>query len=377
MSQQPIRILRVVTQMNRAGIESRLMELYREVDRSVVQFDFYTLRETPGQFDEEILSLGGKIYYNPPLSVSRFYDIPKRFETFFRAHPEYQIVHAHMNQWCGLILKGAKAAGVPVRIAQAHTSLNKLSLQCMVKNILKQPVNRYATDRIAVSDYAGKWLYGKKKVKQGEVLFWKNGIETERYVFSEEIRAMTRKELGLADEFTLMHVGNLRPEKNHEFLFRVFAEVLKEKPNSRLVLVGKDMSDGRLLQLAEEMQIAAKTMFLGSRKDVAQLLQAGDVFVFPSFYEGFPTAVLEAQATGLPCVISDTITREIAVTPLVEFRSIQTKPSEWARCVLAKEDTNRINVSDMIVRAGHSLSDSVERVQKFYLSKMEEISRGE
>jgi len=373
MEKTPIRVLMVVGQMNRAGIESRLMDLYRRVDHEKVQFDFYTLHKEKGQFDDEILALGGKIYYTDPLSVKKLCAIPKRFERFCRSHPEYKIIHAHMNQWCGLILKGAKRAGVPIRIAHARTSLEKTNIKNIVKNLVKIPTNRYANYKLAVSDKAGEWLYGKKAVSRGEVLYWKNSIQVEDFAYSPELRAKKREELSLGDSFTLLHVGNLRREKNHPYLFRVFAEVLKQHSNSKLVLVGRDQSEGQLPKLAQDLGIYENILFLGSRSDVAELLQVGDVFVFPSFYEGFPTSVLEAQAAGLPCVISDRITKEVMVTPLVEMRSIDENPFVWAEHVLKKRETTRLQTGDLIVKAGHSLSDFVVNTQTFYLSEVKRM----
>ena len=372
MVQHPIRILMVVTQMNRAGIENLLMNLYRHIDREKIQFDFYTVRMEKGEYDDEIFALGGKVYYNPPFSVQKLYEIPKRIKRFCEAHPEYQIVHAHMNQWCGLILKGAKEAKVPVRVAHAHTSLVKGSLKNFAKNIIKLQTNRYANRKLAISNNSGVWLYGARAVARGEVSIWKNTVQPEKFTFSQTIRQEKREELGLSNEFALIHIGNLRPEKNHPYLFRVFAEILKNREDSRLILVGNEPQDCGLRALAKKLGILEKILFLGSRADVAQLLQAGDVLAFPSFYEGFPTAILEAQAAGIPCVISDTITNEVCVTPLVEMRSIREKPCVWADAILSKK-LERIDYTDAIVQAGYSLPDFVKTAQEFYLSEMERI----
>ena len=357
---EPIRVLQIVTQMNRGGIECLLMDLYRNLDRSRVQFDFYTCREEPGLFDAEIESLGGHIYYNPPLSL---HGVDKRFATFFRAHPEYRIVHAQMNQWCGWILKGAKQAGVPVRIAHAHTALAGRSLKNMVKNWVKRSVNCTATHRFAVSKKAGAWLYGA----DNEFHVWPNPIDCEKFRFSPERRDQMRGILGLGDALTLIHVGNLRPEKNHPFLLDVFAEVRKRRPDTKLLSIGADYSNGTILRMAEEKGMLSGVQFLGLRSDVPELLQAGDVFVFPSRYEGFPGAVLEAQAAGLPCLISDTITDEVAITPLVVQFSITTAPSVWAEKVLTLCHTKREDTSKMIATAGFSLQQVTRDWEAFYM----------
>ncbi len=374
MEHTPIRVLMVVGQMNRAGIENLLMELYREIDRTKVQFDFYTFHREAGQFDEEIRSLGGRVYYNDAISVKNILTLPKRIEAFCRANPEYKIIHAHMNQWCGLILKGAKAAGVPLRISHSHTSVVARSWKNRLKDLVKLPTNSHANYKIAVSDKAGKWLYGEKAVARGEVHFWKNTIRHEAFAFSEELRAEKRAELGLGDSFALIHVGNLRYPKNHPYLLRVFAEVLKLHPNSKLLCIGNDEGGGEIKQLAKDIGIFEQILFLGSRADVPELLQAGDVFVFPSFYEGFPCSVLEAQAAGLPCVVSDRITKEILVTPLVEMRSIDEEPSAWAKRVLERREECRVQTGEMIAQAGYSLTDFVLQTQEFYLSEMKRIN---
>jgi len=310
----PIRVLQIVTQMNRAGLESRLMDIYRNIDRSRIQFDFFTCRKEMGSFDDEIKTMGGKVYYNNPLDLRGIHWISSRFKSFLLDHSEYKIVHCHLNQWCGLVLKGAKQANVPVRIAHSRTSLQKFSANNLIKNLVKFSTNRYATHYFAVSRKAGEWLFGKRMVDLGIVEIWPNAIDCKKFIYNPQKRKKMRETLGLSNDFVLIHVGNLRPEKNHAFLFQIFKRVLDEQPSAKLILVGRDMMGGKLQSLAREIGIDHSVQFLGSRSDVPDLLQAGDVFVFPSLYEGFPGAVLEAQAAGLPCVISDTITDEVCIT---------------------------------------------------------------
>ena len=364
---EPIRVLCVVTQMNRAGMENRLIDIYRNIDHNRIQFDFYTFRLDAGQYDNEILSMGGKIYYNAPISIKQVYSISGRFAAFFRLHHEYRIVHAHMNQWCGLILKGAEMACVPVRIAHSRTALQTKTLKNAIKNLIKLPTNRYATHYFAVSKYAGHWLYGSKAMKQGRVEVWPNAIDSVKFQYNEDVRAEVRNELKLDDSFTIMHVGNLRPEKNHSFLLNVCAKLINEESNSKLVLVGKDESGGTYTKLAAKLGISDKVLFLGSRNDIPRLLQAGDVFVFPSLYEGLPGAVMEAQAAGLPCIVSDTITKEICITPLVEQLPLSISAEKWAVRVLARRNEERENTRQYFEKDGFDIHSLVERLTEFYV----------
>ena len=365
---QPVRVLQVVTQMNRAGMENRLMDIYRHINREKVQFDFYTCRRTPGIFDEEIISLGGRIFYNDSLSMKNIASIPNQFSTFLRKHYEYGIVHCHLNQWCGLVLAGAKKANVPVRIAHSRTSLEKSSLKNSVKNLIKLPVNYTATHRFAVSEKAGQWLFGRKAVSSGSVQIWPNAIDCEKFRFNPVVRDQVRKELCIENMFTLIHVGNLRPEKNHIFLLDVFLEVKSELPNSQLMLIGADYLNGAIQHEAKKLGIYEDILFLGSRSDIHKLLQAGDVFVFPSFYEGFPGAVLEAQAAGLPCLLSDIITHEVKVLKSTIYLSLKEPPLRWAQAAISTMSGDRYTAYKKIIVARYDIYTVSKSYAEFYLN---------
>ncbi len=361
---EPIRVLQVVTKMDRGGLESRLMEVYRNMDRTRVQFDFYTCRKDKGVFDDEITALGGKIYYEAPLSAARFWEIPRRFKAFLTAHPEYKIIHAQMNHWCGLILKGAKQAGVGVRIAHSMTALSTVNAKNIVKNIIKLPTNKYATHKWAVSHKAGAWLFGRRADERGEVTVWPNSVDCMKFRCDPAVRAEVRAELGLGDSHTLIHVGNMRPVKNHKFIVDIFAEYAKEH-DSRLVLVGEDRMDGEVRRHAEALGVADKISFLGARGDIPRLLQAGDVFVFPSLYEGFPGSVLEAEAAGLPCLISDTVTDEVCLTPeAVRLPLGDTAP--WVAKIEEMRAVPRYDTYALLAEKGYDISTLVPRMCEFY-----------
>ena len=365
-----LRVLQVVTQMNRGGMENRLMDIYRNLDRERIQFDFYTLRREPGQFDEEILSLGGRVYYNDPFSTARVFSIPQRFEAFFREHPEYSVCHAHMNQWCAPILEGARRAGVAVRVAHARTALAGHSVSICVKNLIRNLYAESPTHRFAVSEKAALWLYGKRRVSRRLCEVWPNAIEAEKFLFDAEKRATLRKSLGLADEFVVLHVGNLRRVKNHDFLFAVFAEILKEEPSSHLLLAGGGEREAELKELAKTLGIFERVHFLGSRSDVPELLSCADAFVFPSFYEGLPGAVLEAQAASLPCFISDTIAPEVQLSEDVKMLSIGEEPRVWASAVLSTRAhaRGRACARTLFCETGYDVASLAARLTEFYLA---------
>lgn len=367
---KPIRVLQVVTQMNRAGMESRLMDIYRKVDRQKVQFDFYTCRSDKGQFDEEIVEMGGTVFYSEPLSIKNIFTIKERFNRFLLEHKEYKIVHCHLNQWTGLVLQGAMKAGVPVRIAHSRTALEKNGIKNIVKDIIKKTVNTSATHKFAVSKKAGVWLFGEKSVLNGEVCIVPNSIDAKKFKFDFSIRARVRDNLNVNDNLVLIHVGNIRPEKNHKFLLDIFLKIKEEKKNIKLILVGADNMNGEIQRYISKSEFSNDVIFMGSRSDINELLQAGDVFVFPSFYEGFPGAVLEAQASGLPVVMSDTITSEVMLLDSTSKLSLNQPLKVWMNKILEKKLIDRPEAFKKIIENGYDINRTSNDLMNFYLNQV-------
>lgn len=354
-------------------MESRIMDLYRHLDHNFFQYDFYVESGQPGMFDEEVHSLGGRVHKS---TGNNRHNIPdfKAFRRFLLIHPEYRIVYAY-NQWAGWYLKEAKKCGVPYRIANSRTSIEINNMKNLIKKLTKLNVNKYATQRFAVSKKAAKWLFGEKAVKAGLVKVWPNAIDTEKFKFSEDVRREVRKELGLGNCFTVLHVGNIRYEKNHPFLLRVFAELKKSHVNAKLVLVG----GGDIESLKSQMQkldIANDVKYLGVRRDIPRVLQAGDVFIFPSFYEGFPGAVLEAEASGLNCIVSDSITDEIMLTNHIRMMPLAEGPSKWANVVNEFKSFEKSEAWLQIKRTGYDIEDLVKSMEEFFALLFEEEDHG-
>lgn len=360
---EPIRILHVTNGLNRGGMESRIMDIYRFLDKNRYQYDFYLESGVPGAFDEEVRKLGGRVYYQPR---AKFVNIPYfgEFRKFLRQHSEFAIIYAY-NQWAGWYLKEAEKYGIPYRIAYSRTSLQKKSEKNYIKNIVKYNVHDYSTHQYAVSKLAGKWLFGNEAVKNGTVVIWPNAINTSSFAFNEETRKEVRRELGLTDEFTVIHVGNIRPEKNHPFLIDIFSEIKKRKPCSQLFLVGGGDYEN-IHKKVDSLSLGNSVHHLGSRSDVSRLLQAGDVFVFPSFYEGFPGAVLEAEASGLGCIVSDTVTDEVILTDHIKQLSISVGASAWAESAISFPTIDRCNSWKKIRDRGYDIHELVIGTMKEY-----------
>ena len=360
MNHKPKRILQVVTYMGRGGIETMLMNYYRHIDRSKVQFDFLVHRDFAGDFDEEILSLGGKIYrVRPmnPLNPGYWHDLL----SFFCTHP-YEIVHCHLNFKSGVVLAAAKLAGVPIRIAHAHTASMEKDWTQIPRKIMRTLIAPNATAMLACSQNAGEAIFGKHPF-----CFFFNAMDGAAFRYQETVRSEKRLELSLADTFTVMHVGRFGAEKNHRFLLDVFARLREVEPNAKLVLIGDGTLRKEVEETAKRMFTKDAVRFLGVRTDISELLQAADVFAFPSIFEGLPVTMIEAQAAGLPCVMSDTVTDECIVTDLVTALPID-DPKAWAEEILKKRGTPRTDRLEEIRAAGYDITAAAEKLTRFYLN---------
>jgi glycosyltransferase involved in cell wall biosynthesis len=301
----PLRILHVVVNMNRGGAETLIMNMYRHINRNKVQFDFLTCKE--GVFDKEIIKMGGTIHRIPYISDVGHFKYQKVLEKFFLEH-HYKIVHSHMDKMSGFVLLAARKAGIPIRISHSHNTSSEGGVAARAyKWYAGQFILSNATNLFACSNEAAQWLF-QKKSNSTKIL--KNGIESKKFVFSRKLRKQVRNELELADDsFVLGHVGRFNHQKNHSFLIDLFYQYSKINPQAILLLVG----DGTLKQEIErkvaDLYLTEKVILLGVREDINRILQAFDVFVFPSLHEGLPVSLIEAQAAGLPCVISDVISQ--------------------------------------------------------------------
>ena len=360
----PIRILHIVTYMGRGGLETMLMNYYRNIDRERIQFDFLTHRSFEADYDKEIESLGGKIYHLPKLNpFSKKY--LKKLDTFFREHPEYKIVHSHLDCMSGIPLKIAKKNGVPVRIAHAHSTSQEKNLKYFLKLLYKRMIPRYATKLLACSEAAGSWMF---KGAEFEVLY--NAIDAQQYRYDENVRKQVRKAFGITEKTLVVgHVGRFSPPKNHAFLIEIFCDIVKRRPDSKLLLVGDGVLRKDIEKKCHDHAIWDKVIFTGLRGDVPDLLQAMDVFAFPSLYEGLPLVIVEAQASGLPCIISDKVPIECKKTEgLIRQVKLQESTEYWAQQLIELASVERKDTLSEIRKSGFDVRENVRKLENMYLS---------
>lgn len=345
-----IRILQVFSTLNAGGMENYVMNLYRRMDRTQIQFDFLVHHRARGIFEDEIESMGGRVYHLSVLDDKNILKYCADLNRFFRTHPEYRIVHGHLSSLAFFYLGYARMHGVPHRISHSHGAGFLRTPKGYAKFLLFRGAKWNANVRLACSAEAGRYLYGKSPFTVVP-----NAIDCRRFSFDPKVRAQMRQELGVEDSFVVGHVGRFNLQKNHTFLLRLFQALLTEIPTAKLLLLGEgELWDSVQLQ-ARQLGIADHVIFAGVHKDCERYYQAMDAFVLPSLFEGLPVTGIEAQYAGLPCFFADTISRETEITASAKFLGIQEADIPvWCRELNAAADAERKAVTDLTTDAFHS-----------------------
>lgn len=367
----PIRVLQIMPAMDAGGMETFVMNVYRAVDRSQVQFDFLYHYDKPCFYDAEIEALGGHI---TKLTVRQDNNIPKYLHdlrAFFTAHPEYKVIHGHYSGFGMFYNAVARRCGVPVRAGHSHNTAYEHNLVGQLDRLMSSRFDHDLTHRFACSQRAGEMLYGKHPFT---VL--PNGIMTDVFALHDPAaRAFLRAELGVQEgEILFGHVGRFCEQKNHAGLLRIFAGVSRRMPNARLVLIGTGELVDSTRALAQELNLSDRVIFAGVRKDMAALYHAMDVFLLPSLFEGLPVVLVEAQAAGLPCFVADTVDPGAAFAGNIHYLPLQNEAA-WADSIAAADLTRDPNAQAKAIAAGFDVHTSAGILQKFYLEQTQNIQR--
>ena len=325
MKIEPIRVLHVLGGLKAGGAESFVINLYRAIDKNLVQFDFVKHIEDEGIFESEIVESGGRIYRCPKYNGKNHFAYCKWWDSFFKEHPEYNIVHGHVRSTASLYLKIAKEHGL-VTIAHSHSTSNGSGISAIVKNIMQYPIRYVADYLFACSDKAGAWLYGKKAIRRENYKIVPNGVDLRRFAFNEEKRVQIRHKLGILDDtFVIGHIGRFTFPKNHKFLVELFAEYHKKNVNSKLLLVGDGEESESVRAQCVHLGVSDSVIMVGSKTNTEDYYQAMDVFAFPSLWEGLGIVAIEAQANGLICLLSENIPCEAVLTENIKVIPLKLK----------------------------------------------------
>lgn len=371
---EPIRILNLFTIMNRGGAETMVMNYYRAIDKSKIQFDFMVHRQERGAYDDEIEAMGGRIFRMCPIYPQNLVKYQQLLKTFFDNHPGYRILHSHMSELGYFAFKEAIKHGVPVRICHAHnapvfsseTAIEKLKR--IPRELLARQMRKLSTDYFTCSQIAGEWLFAKKN--REKLIFMRNAIDAAAFAYNEATAQKVKAEFGWANKYVIGHVGRFCPQKNHDFLIDIFHEFHAKHPKSVLALVGSGELQSVIQEKVNHLGLEKDVCFLGNRADMPLLYQAFDVFLFPSFYEGLPVSLIEAQASGLPCILSDTISNQTRLIPTYYPVSIKEKPEVWVTQLEKCMDMPHADTISMIKKAGFDISNNAEWLTNFYLNKL-------
>lgn len=365
---EPVRVLHVLTILNLGGIENFLMNLYRKIDRTKIQFDFLVHREEEGFFEEEIKSLGGRIFRVQALNPITYNSYLKELNAFFIQHQEYKIVHSHLNVNGAFVLKEARKAAVPIRIAHSHTDKEGGNLK-WVKKLIRSQVSKYSSHNFACSIRAGKWLFKEKEFKHVP-----NVIDIDQFTFSEVKRQQLRAMLGLSEQAIVVgNVARFNFSKNHAFLLQVFKKLTIKNSNYHLLLLGDGTLRSELETTCEKLGIQDKVTMLGAVKNANEYLNVMDLFVFPSLNEGLGIVMVESQANGLPTIITDTLPNEVDQTDLIHRLSLDESTDFWANYIdgLPLNLTNRQQYTAKMKSTEFNIDKTIHWLEDFYVNSIE------
>lgn len=358
---EPIWILHLCNELTIGGDRSFLLNYYKHIDKSKIQFAFVVQRDYEYEYDSEIINMGGRIHKVNKLNKN-LNSYTKDIKNILINHPEYRIVHSHMNHRNAVALSICKLFGVPVRISHSHNTGIKMNLMTQLRvNIFKKILRLVATDFWACSKSAAEYLYGNSS----DYKVIRNAIDSKKFTFSIEEREKIRKALGIKEEYIIGHVGNFSAQKNYRFIIDFFSKLPK---NFKLLLVGYGDLINDVKKLVSKYEIEDRVMFLGVRNDIPNLMQAFDAFVLPSLYEGLGIVAIESQAAGLPTYCSDGVPDDIEITNYATRIPLKSSAEYWAEVILSnKNKMKRRNTFEEIKNSGYEITKNVILLEDLYL----------
>lgn len=375
---EPIRVLHVLGGLGLGGAESRIMDLYRQMDREQIQFDFLVHSKNVKNsktdmsvkekqyYDEEVLGMGGHIYVLPKFKVYNYFDYRRAIKQFFATHHDFAVVQGHMTSTAGIYMPIAKKAGIPITVAHSRNAGVEKGLKGIATKFFRRNLAKKVDHCFACSVLAGEDVFGKEVMNAGRVKVIHNAINASKFRYNQAVRDEMRSQLHIQDKLVLGHVGRFDYQKNHPYLIRIFKAVCDRRDDAVLLLLGEGAHMEEMKELCKQLKVEDKVLFVGNQKQPERYYQAFDVFLLPSFFEGLPGVLVEAQAAGLKCIVSDTVTKEAKVLDSVEYRSIEEPETKWAEAILDSVPYARCDTYDEMQKAGFDVASQAEGYRYFY-----------
>lgn len=366
---KPAKVLHFVSIMNQAGQETFIMNVYRHLNKERVQFDFLCTSPEKGDYDDEIHTLGGNIYTLPPnpfekIKYANYIGNVYRLYKFLRKHREY-VFHIHTYHALDGFLSSfsARISGIQNVILHSH---NSNAPHPLLHKIFSNLLKIIKIKRFACSNNAGEWMFGSNAMRNNDVKIVNNGIKTQSFTYNPLKREKLRKEFGVQNKIVIGHIGRFNFQKNHDYLIDIFNEIKGINENTVLMLVGRGDLESQIKDKVEQMGLSDSVIFTGVRSDIPNLLQAMDVLLLPSHFEGLPVVLIEAQAAGLKCFASDVVSSEAKISELLHFISLEESPTYWAERILREVNYQRIDTHNEIVLSGFDIKDTAKWLEDFY-----------
>lgn len=364
---QPVRVLHFTSRLNIGGVQSFLLNYAEHINTEQIVFDYVVQTNEESEYDKRVKSEGSQIYSVTPMTVSNIRYIKDVYK-LLKAHPEYKIVHAHLNFRNMLPLFAAKIAGVKVRISHSHSNYETTNfLKKILRCFFRLVITTLATDYYACSESAGVWLYGNKKGER-KINVVHNAIQASDFLYSQNVREAIRFKNGWNDKFVWIHVGMFGKAKNHEFLIKLFRHCKKNDKNAMLILCGDGPERRNVEDMIVNYKMEDSVRFLGTINNVNELFMAADLMVYPSLYEGLPLACVEAQATGCPCVISSAVPEETVFNCNVK-KCFDWSFCSWEQCIegVKNKQLAREVLNAGCRKAGYDITVEANELMQRYL----------
>lgn len=374
-----VKVLVLITAMDRGGAETMVMNYLRNTDREKVQMDFLVIRKYKSDYEDEIKQMGSNVYHLNPIFLKNIGRFKREFRKFLTEHREYTIIHSHLEERSYFPMKIAKKMGVPVRIVHAHSIPNDKGPKQWARLYMRNRLKGLYTHGFACSEKTAKWLFGNN---MKNITIMNNAIDTEKFKANEKTGKKLRQQLKI-DEKTLVvgHIGRFVKQKNQQFLIDIFRNVNNQRPNSKLLLIGggkpkaEQKYKNEIMKKIKEQGLENKVKFLGVRDNIEELLQVMDVLVMPSTSEGFPVTLVEAQAAGVRCIASDRIDYKVNITDEIQYEALESDAADWANRIISFTNTE-LDAEEMnrkVKIAGFDVKEKAKDLEEFYIGVSKSI----